>query len=226
LIGDFNCHHPWWYGDIKSTKNNMKTRQVSNNANTIVEWLEKQNFKLHNKTGIPTHYPRDSDKSPTLIDLCFSRGEITQWINTWFIDDDSTSDHSIIGIRITPPTNRISCNIVKAKYVRAWSKADWSQFRSHIVSKQLDFSNINSKGESEDAIKHLYNCIEESIEKAVPLIKMKPKFVSWWSQNLEWLLTKVKRARKRMIKDRTLESVQIFENSRSNWESAIRKAKQ
>jgi endonuclease/exonuclease/phosphatase family metal-dependent hydrolase len=110
LIGDFNCHHPWWYGDIKSTKHNMKTRQVSTNANTIVEWLEKQNFKLHSKTSIPTYYPRDSNKSPTLIDLCFSRGEITQWINTWFVDDDSTSDHSIIGIRITPPTNRISCN--------------------------------------------------------------------------------------------------------------------
>jgi uncharacterized protein Usg len=117
-------------------------------------------------------------------------------------------------------------NIVKAKYVRAWSKADWSQFRSHIVSKQLNFSNTNSKGESEDAIKYLYNYIEKSIEKAVPLIKMKPKFVSWWSQNLEWLLTKVKQARKRMIKNRTLESVQIFENSRSNWESAVRKAKQ
>jgi hypothetical protein len=55
---------------------------------------------------------------------------------------------------------------------------------------------------------------------------MKPKFVSWWSQNLEWLLTKVKRARKRIIKDRTLESVQIFENTRSNREIAIRKDKQ
>jgi hypothetical protein len=96
------------------------------------------------------------------------------------------------------------------------SKIDWGLFRSHIVLKRLDFLNINSKGESEDAIKHLYNCIEESIEKAVPLIKMKPKFVSWWSQNLEWLLTKVKRARKRTIKDRTLESVQIFENT-SIW---------
>jgi hypothetical protein len=79
LIGDFNCHHPWWYGDIKSTKNHMKTRQLSINAKTIFEWLEKQNFKLHNKTGIPTHHPRGSNnKSPALIDLCFSRGKITQ----------------------------------------------------------------------------------------------------------------------------------------------------
>jgi hypothetical protein len=43
LIGDFNCHHPWWYGNIKSTKNNMKTRQLSANAKVIVDWLESQN---------------------------------------------------------------------------------------------------------------------------------------------------------------------------------------
>jgi hypothetical protein len=65
LIGDFNCHNQWWYGDTKSTKNHMKTWQLSTNAKTIVEWLEPQNFKLHNKTGIPTHYPRGSNnKSP------------------------------------------------------------------------------------------------------------------------------------------------------------------
>jgi hypothetical protein len=91
---------------MKSTKNHMKTRQLSTNTKTIVEWLEQQNFKFHNKTGIPTHYSRGSNnKSPTLIDLCFSRGTITQWIDTWFIDDNPTSDHSITGIRITIPTN-------------------------------------------------------------------------------------------------------------------------
>jgi hypothetical protein len=57
LIGDFNCHHPWWYGNIKSTKNHMKTRQLSANTKVIVDWLESQNYKLHNKPGIETHYP-------------------------------------------------------------------------------------------------------------------------------------------------------------------------
>jgi hypothetical protein len=185
LIGGFNCYHSWWYGDIKSTKNYMKTKQSSTNVNTIVEWLEQRSFKVHNKIGIPTHYPRGSNnKSPTLIDLCFSRGTITQWIDTWFIDDNSTLDHSITEVRITIPTNRISYNIVKALYIRTRSRTDWGLFRSHIVSKQSDFLNINSKDESEEAIKYLYTCIEENIEKVVPLIKMKPKFVSWWSQNL------------------------------------------
>jgi hypothetical protein len=69
----------WWYDD---KKNHIKTRQLSTTAKTIVEWLKQQNFKLHNKTGIPTHYPRGSNnKFPTLIDLCFSRGTITQLID-------------------------------------------------------------------------------------------------------------------------------------------------
>jgi hypothetical protein len=104
LIGDFNCHHPWWYGNIKSTKNNMKTRQLSANAKVIVDWLESQNYKLHNKPGIETHYLRGpKQKSPTVIDLCFSRGEISNSIDTWMINHDPTSDHSIIGIRIIRP---------------------------------------------------------------------------------------------------------------------------
>jgi hypothetical protein len=88
------------YGNIKSTKNHMKTKQLSANAKVIVDWLEGQNYKLHNKPGIETHYPRGPKKSPTVIDLCFSRGEISNSIDTWMINHDSTSDYSIIGIRI------------------------------------------------------------------------------------------------------------------------------
>jgi hypothetical protein len=61
----------------------MKTRQLSANAKVIVDWLESQNYKLHNKPGIETHYPRGpKEKSPTVIDLCFSRGEISNSIDT------------------------------------------------------------------------------------------------------------------------------------------------
>jgi hypothetical protein len=124
LIGGFNCHHPWWYGNIKSTKNHMKTRQLSANAKDIVDWLESQNYKLHNKPGIETHYPRGpKEKSPAVIDLCFSRGEISNSIDTWMINHDSTSDHSIIGIRIIRLEIRLSSPI-KGKYIRAWSKAN------------------------------------------------------------------------------------------------------
>jgi hypothetical protein len=50
---------------------------------------------------------------------------------------------------------------------------------------------------------------------------MKTKYAPWWSQNLEWLLTKVKCARKRMV-----EANKIFANLKMTWEKAVRNAKQ
>jgi hypothetical protein len=204
----------------------MKTIQLSANAKVIVDWLESQNYKLHNKPGIETHYPRGpKEKSPTVIDLCFSRGEISNSIDTWMINHDSTSDHSIIGIRIIRPEIRLS-SPAKGKYIGAWSKANWTEFSSYIYSKQLDYSSISSKIESEKAIESLYQCIEEGIDKAVPLVKMKTKYAPWWSQNLEWLLTKVKRARKRMATQHSVEANKIFTNLKMTWEKAVRNAKQ
>jgi hypothetical protein len=37
IIGGFNCHHPWRYDNVKSTKNHMKNRQLSANAKVIVD---------------------------------------------------------------------------------------------------------------------------------------------------------------------------------------------
>jgi hypothetical protein len=141
------------------------------------------------------------------------------------INHDSTSDHSIIGIRIIRPEIRLS-SPTKGKYIRAWSKANWAEFSSYICSKNLDYSDISSKIESEKVIENLYQCIEEGINKAVPLVEMKTKYAPWWSQNLEWLLTKVRRARKRMATQRSVEANKIFANLKITWEKAVRNAKQ
>jgi hypothetical protein len=55
---------------------------------------------------------------------------------------------------------------------------------------------------------------------------MKTKYAPWWSRNLEWLLTKVKRARKRLVTHRSIEAKKIFENLKMTWEKAVRNAKQ
>jgi hypothetical protein len=49
------------------------------------------------------------------------------------------------------------------------------------------------------AVDTLYSCLNECLDKAVPKTKMRSKFAAWWSPNLEWLTTRVKRARKRLI---------------------------
>jgi hypothetical protein len=55
---------------------------------------------------------------------------------------------------------------------------------------------------------------------------MKTKYAPWWSQSLDWLLTKVKRARKRMATQRSVEANKIFANLKITWEKADRNAKQ
>jgi hypothetical protein len=60
----------------------------------------------------------------------------------------------------------------------------------------------------------------------MPLVEMKMKYAPWWSQNLEWLLTKVKCARKRMATQRSAEANKIFTNLKITWEKAVRNTKQ
>jgi hypothetical protein len=138
LIGDFNCYHSWWCGNIKFTKNHMKTRELRANVEVIVDWLESQDYKLHNKPNISTHYLRGPTKnSPTVIDVCFS-GEISNSVDAWVINHDPTPDHGIIAIRIIGPEIR-SSNPTKAKYIRAWSKVNWTEFSSYICSNKFRF---------------------------------------------------------------------------------------
>jgi hypothetical protein len=68
-----------------STKNGLKTRQQSQNANTIVSWLEQFDFSLHNIPGVSTYSAKHvnvEDRKTSIIDLCFSRGPATSLIDT------------------------------------------------------------------------------------------------------------------------------------------------
>jgi hypothetical protein len=62
---------------------------------------------------------------------------------------------------------------------------------------------IKSKSETVMAVDILYSFLNECLDKAVPKTKMRSKFAAWWSPNLEWLTTRVKRARKRLIHKKT-----------------------
>jgi ribonuclease HI len=227
MIGDFNCHHPWWFGNIKSTKNNIKSRSISVNANSIVEWLEDNAFVLHNAPGVGTHYPRGTKTHrPTVIDLSFSRGTISEKIDQWIVDHDSTSDHSITGLLLSLPIDdqNIATNELVDRY-RAWSRADWTTFGDYLSSKNMDFSNIGSKEETQRAIDSLYTCIQEGLDKAVPIVSKKSKYAPWWSANLTWLTTKLKRARQRFRNNPSTENEKTVISSKITWEHAIKNAK-
>jgi hypothetical protein len=54
---------------------------------------------------------------------------------------------------------------------------------------------------------------------------VKTKYATWWSANLGWLSTKVKRARKRFQQEPSLENTSIFNSLLETWERAIQRAK-
>jgi hypothetical protein len=83
---------------------------------------------------------------------------------------------------------------------------------------------IKSKSETVMAVDTLYSCLNECLDKAVPKTKMRSKFAAWWSPNLEWLTTRVKRARKRLIHN-TQENSEILDNLKLTWEKSVKNAK-
>ena len=95
LMGDLNAHHQWWYGVKAPDTHNI--RNFSSSSNKIVDWLEKHQFRLHNTPGRPTHFPRNGNQS-SVIDLAFTAGPIISRVMALQIDDDTTSDHSALGL--------------------------------------------------------------------------------------------------------------------------------
>jgi len=93
LMGDLNTHHPWWQGPLPLTA------RISCGSQTIVNWLEDNNFHLQNEPAIPTHHPRNS-RRPSTIDVCFSRGSTRQSILTLAVDHNTTSDYSAISVAL------------------------------------------------------------------------------------------------------------------------------
>jgi hypothetical protein len=102
LLGDFNAHHEWWYGQLAVSTRKIRAFHAHRGfSKIIVDLLGDNNSTLHNTPGVRTHFPRQKDHQSTAIDLCFSAGMISQYIHTWTINPDSGSDHANVGIILT-----------------------------------------------------------------------------------------------------------------------------
>jgi hypothetical protein len=100
-MGDLNAHNEWWQGSYVDPKRSRlsQIQRLKNPSIAIANWFEEHNFYLHNKPDIPTHYPTNNN-NPSVIDLCFSKGEISDKIITLSVNHDSDSDQSIIGLQL------------------------------------------------------------------------------------------------------------------------------
>ena len=213
LMGDLNAHHPWWQGPLPSTA------RISAASHKIANWLEDNNFSLHNETAIPTHHPRNGGR-PSTIDLCFSRGSTTQSIFALAVNHDTTSDHSSITATLALPSI-----IQVAPARRNWHKADWETFNNYIQSTGLDLTNLQGEGDTLRAISNITTIIHKATDVAVPISTSRRPEAPWWNHSLTLAKRSVKRADKRARLQPSTATRADSQTKHHHWTKMVRAAK-
>jgi len=213
LMGDLNAHHPWWQGLLAQT---LRTSQASY---MIANWLEDNNFHLQNQPGIPRHHPRNGGQ-PSTIDLCLSRGSMTQSILTLSIDHETTSDHSALIISLCLPST-----IARILPHRYWRKADWGKFDDRIKSAGMDLSHLQGTNDTLRAITNITKLIQQAIDEAVPLKRSRQMEAPWWNHSLTLARQSAKRADRRAHLQPSDANREDSQYKRHKWSIMVRNAK-
>ena len=83
MCGDLNAHHSWWNSNIT----------IAKNAEKLVNWLDKYNFKLLNKPDLQTYYKSNT----SVIDLTFVTKNLNNKLNLiWEISEKASGSNYII----------------------------------------------------------------------------------------------------------------------------------
>ena len=219
IFGDFNAHHAWWYGEAAALKNGA-LRATSGPSGVVAEWFEEHDFTLQNEPGRCTHFPRNGH-SPSVIDLCFTRGNTTERVLSWSIDDESTSDHSILGLHL----NLGLTALPTARLRRNWYNADWAAFANVVRRANLFRQPINSAEEAEAAATAATGLIIEATDVAAPLSPMREKRAPWWTPELTKHRRRLLQSERRARRNRNPVTQEHANEIRTQWTRSIREAK-
>jgi ribonuclease HI len=216
LMGDFNAHHRWWAADTAANSVMFRLGRISHDA--IACWLDEHEFSLQNEVGRPTHHPRNGG-SPTVIDLCLTRGLVTGIAKAWSIDDDSSSDHSRCGIILELGTPFP----IPSEPRRNWKRVNWSAFAQSMSSFSLPL--LDSPASALESVALLTNAIQVATDAAVPLVPHRPRYAPWWTSGLSLLRRQLLQTERRFRKTRSVEDQGRCKILRERWRTAISKAK-
>lgn len=123
--GDFNTHHPNWYGELDPDRPGVILASAGS-AEFLVGWTDNHQYQLLNIPGTCTHLPRTGLQS-TIPDLTFARGIAAQISHSWCADikEGGDSDHA-------PQTTLMSKEPPTFHPRRRMQAANWKLFQDHI----------------------------------------------------------------------------------------------
>jgi hypothetical protein len=139
-----------------------------------------------------------ANSRPSVLDICLSTGPATEYIEAWSIDNESGSDHSIVGLLLS--FKKYDNNSPKSSPTlqkrRNWLKADWSKFQRILNEENPEHqvAYLQTKSQILDAFKSILALINHALDESVPVITHSPKQIPWWNPNLNWIRTRLNRA--------------------------------
>ncbi|KAJ3821852.1 Endonuclease/exonuclease/phosphatase, partial [Lentinula raphanica] len=133
VTGDANLHHIRWSRGVPRTPSITEE---------IVEWMDRNHFILNNKKGVPTHFPHDTEKHPSVIDLTWVNLPAAEVDATreWAIDPDlaTGSDHTGIRWKYDPGGRPID-NPFAVKYnLKAVKPKEWIEAFDEEIEKRRE----------------------------------------------------------------------------------------
>jgi len=180
--GRSQCTHAWPQGPLPPTARTSAARL------SLAEWLESNNFQLHNEPGLPTHHPRNGT-TPSTIDLCLSHCDFTNSIISLATNNETTSDHSEITVTLAFPS-ALAPTAVRPN----WGKANLKTFEEHIRSTGIDLLNLQGKEDTLRAVTNVTTMLHDAINAAVPSGHSRKPKAPWWNHSLMLANQSVKRA--------------------------------
>lgn len=173
MSGDFNCHHPVWYGpatrDYAELIHNASTR-----SEALLQSAETYDLSLHNKAGVFTYFPRNGTR-PSIVDLTWSRFQNGLLFSSWLAPADAGhgSDHT---------STYAILNIARPTYTprRRFVKCNWSLLSDTIKAAEPP----GPPSSPEQALEFgtfVQKRLENAIDKSVPWFSPGKRSAPWWN---------------------------------------------
>ena len=208
LCEDLNAHHSWWNSNITNSRN----------AEKLVDWLDKYEFELLNKSDQQICFKSDI----SVIDLTFAFKNLNNNLHiVWEISEQvSGSDHIIIQFSINIDNENLVENPLYNNQYN-FEKADWKKFENDLIltankdefQTQLDNSIISSEILEKEAEK-LRDIILKAAEN-IPKKRITERSKCWWNSELKTLRKELAKARQNWKAEQT--SQQEFQLARTKY---------
>ncbi len=207
ILSDTNSHSTLW-GCPDTNRRGEK----------LEELIFQYNLSIQN---IGQHFSFFNRKAKTIIDVTMASPGLNDTVGDWKVTEEvQGSDHLLIRFTLT-----ISSTNVRKK--RNLFKGDWNLFQESLDKQMPPIPDVWSIRHLEMEAQHFEAAITTALDESHPKTKVSNNLRSfrWWSNELQELKSKVKRAFSKFRLRRTTTSHDDLVLARRNYSKALRRAR-